>query len=140
MGVLAVVPQGLTIRALVFLPEVGAAALFPGEGIAQHQLGQPEEIGHPQPLLQLGIRTGDIARDPHITMEPLLQSRQFRQSGAQAFRIPGDAAALDHQISQFTVEGIHRCAAPHSQQTIDASAGLLKGVTAGGVISLDVSG
>ena len=47
VGEIRVVPSGFTVVTLVFLAEVGPARLLPGQGIPQHQLGQPKEVFDP---------------------------------------------------------------------------------------------
>ena len=48
MGEVDVIASGFALVTLVFLAEVGPARLLPGQGIPQHQLGQPKEVFDPQ--------------------------------------------------------------------------------------------
>ena len=104
VGEPGVVALGLTLRSLELLAEMGAAGFLPGQGIAQHQVRQAEEILEPQGPLQSLIGPGAVVGHPHPIAELLAQGLHCCQPPPQLRGAAADAAHLDHQQAQLPMQ------------------------------------
>ncbi len=114
--------------------------LLPGQGIAQHQLGQPEEIDQPQGLLQLRIGPISTAGQAQFGVEALLEGGHLGQAGLEPRGRAADAAALEHQRPQLAVKAVHWALTGYRQQGLDAGAGPGLRLAAGGMVGTDGRG
>ena len=140
MGKAAIVAKGLPLWSLVLFAEMGPAGFLPGQGIAQHQLGQGEEIGHPQGLLQFAIGPRGLPWHPYLLVEARLEEGHLLQTRMQTPGAAANTAVLNHQMAQLPVEGIHGLAAARSEQGVQAPLGPGFGFAAGGMVGCNLWG
>ena len=90
-GEVLVVALGLALVGLVLDPEVAAAGLLAHEGVAAHELGQLEEVGDPQHLLE---RLVDARRRSPSTRTSFPNSSRSAGISVRAFSRPALSRAM----------------------------------------------
>src|SRR5438445_1828429 len=104
MAELLVVTFAFTVRILVFLAEMAAAALFTSERVAAHEFAEFEEVGHAAGAFERLVDGRQVSRDFDAGPEFLAQRGDFLERLFQAFLRASHAAALPHNIAEALVE------------------------------------
>ena len=112
-----VVAEGLAVLGLALLAEVAAAGLLAGEGVADHELAELEEVGDPAGALEALVHRA-VAEDPDVLPELVAQRGDLGQRLLEAGLVAGHAAVVPHDLAELAVVVVDRPGAADRQEPL----------------------